>query len=126
MATQVKLITRDGQFGLMLHKHGNSAWHPVNEKHTRFVGRADRDNDEQSHELHVAEKPVFLGEGWTKDRKAEYLEVLRTNKPQEYWHIAWLKKLADRKAKKSGKDAVAEAVALIATPAGVSDPAVLV
>lgn len=125
MSTSVKVVTRDGKFGLLLHKHGNSAWHPVNEKHSRFVGRLDRDNDEGSHDLHDAAHPVaWIGE-FTPALKREYQEVLSTSIPQAFWNVAWKAKLAARKANRLAREKASSAPALVATPAGFSDPSIL-
>lgn len=130
MATDIKVVVRDGQYGLILHKHGNSAWHPANEVHSGKLGRSDKDNDEQSHSTHAASAKAVLdklasfadpskafsftheGETVQVPLTAEYLlaeyKAALEGTSQLFWYAAWRNKLAARKAKKEAEEAAEE------------------
>lgn len=107
MSTQVKVITRDGLFGLVMHKHGNSAWHPANQSHTIRVGRTDRDNDEESHALHAALTPTDWGN--CTDKHA-YKAMVSSGAYQQPWHDNFLSKAKTRRAsaREAAKDDLEE------------------
>lgn len=135
MATTVKVITRDGRYGLILHQHGDSAWHPANEKHSARIGTAD--DTPESHGIHKAAAPAVLrqlrsfvreGEAITGDQLVEEYLACLDGVPQAYWHECWKAKKAARKARAAAAVKEAEAIiqaAPVLTPAGYSDPTVM-
>lgn len=127
MATQVKVVVRDGKYGLILHKHGASAWHPANEVHSDSLGRPDKDNNVRSHTEHKADAPevlkalkalgkpeeafTFQGVEYknTGDWLVEEYKRCLEGTTQLYWNVQWKAKLANRKAKRLLKEAAEEA-----------------
>lgn len=130
MSTQVKVITRDGQYGLIMHKHGNSAWHPANEKHSASIGT--NDDTPESHTIHKAghvsvfnQLQAFANEEVSfESLKADYTACL-AGTPQAFWNEKWKAKLAARKANRLAREKAAAAPVQVLTPAGFSDPRVM-
>lgn len=96
MSTEVKTAKMFGVDGILVHKHGNSAWHPAHQKHTIRVGNPDRDNDEGSHDLHNAAEPAWLVERPSATLKRKYVKCLE-GEPQQPWHGLWLAKVKARR-----------------------------
>jgi hypothetical protein len=103
MATTVKVVRDFGIDGRLVHKHGESGWHPAHRTHkgngeTRFY-------DENSHEAHDAKTPTNAKEVLTNpELRQAYTKCLEGVEQPEFAEV-WEAKKAEMKLKREAKAA---------------------
>lgn len=90
--TRIKVVTRDGRYGLILHQHGSSYWHPPNQRHDVRNGvDAHRTYNSASDEVHRVLSSFANSTVTAETLRRDYTACLNEI-PQQFWHEAWLAK----------------------------------
>lgn len=113
MATVVKIVRESGVDGRIVHKHGESDWHPAHRVHT-----GGRSYDPNSHTVHDAANPTNAKDVLkTAELRKAYADALKGIEQPVFAAIWEATKLAAKAKRAEAKAGGSEQVALQAAAA---------